>query len=33
MNISRTFIERPIATSVLFVAILFFGWLGFKFAK
>ncbi len=29
MNISRIFIERPIATSVLFVAILFFGWLGF----
>lgn len=29
MNISRIFIERPIATSVLFVAILFFGGLGF----
>jgi HAE1 family hydrophobic/amphiphilic exporter-1 len=29
MNISRIFIERPIATSVLFVAILFFGALGF----
>ena len=29
MNISRIFIERPIATSVLFVAIMFFGWLGF----
>ena len=29
MNISRIFIERPIATSVLFLAILFFGWLGF----
>ena len=30
MNISRTFIERPVATSVLFVSILFFGWLGFN---
>ena len=30
MNISRIFIERPIATSVLFVSILFFGWLGFN---
>src|SRR6188768_91151 len=29
MNVSRIFIERPVATSVLFVAILFFGWLGF----
>ena len=29
MNISRIFIERPIATSVLFVGILFFGALGF----
>ncbi len=29
MNISRIFIERPIATSVLFMGILFFGWLGF----
>ncbi|HTE13540.1 MAG TPA: efflux RND transporter permease subunit [Burkholderiales bacterium] len=29
MNISRIFIERPIATSVLFVGIIFFGWLGF----
>ena len=29
MNISRIFIERPVATSVLFVSILFFGWLGF----
>ena len=29
MNISRVFIERPIATSVLFVGIMFFGWLGF----
>jgi hydrophobic/amphiphilic exporter-1 (mainly G- bacteria), HAE1 family len=29
MNISRIFIERPIATSVLFVGIMFFGWLGF----
>jgi hydrophobic/amphiphilic exporter-1 (mainly G- bacteria), HAE1 family len=30
MNISRIFIERPVATSVLFVCILFFGWLGFN---
>ena len=30
MNISRVFIERPIATSVFFVAIMFFGWLGFN---
>ena len=30
MNISRTFIERPVATSVLFVCILFFGWLAFN---
>jgi hydrophobic/amphiphilic exporter-1 (mainly G- bacteria), HAE1 family len=29
MNISRIFIERPVATSVLFVSIMFFGWLGF----
>ncbi len=29
MNVSRIFIERPIATSVLFVGIMFFGWLGF----
>jgi HAE1 family hydrophobic/amphiphilic exporter-1 len=29
MNISRIFIERPVATTVLFVSILFFGWLGF----
>ena len=29
MNMSRIFIERPVATSVLFVAIMFFGWLGF----
>src|SRR5215510_7698786 len=29
MNVSRTFIERPVATTVLFVSILFFGWLGF----
>ena len=29
MNISRIFIERPVASSVLFVSILFFGWLGF----
>jgi hydrophobic/amphiphilic exporter-1 (mainly G- bacteria), HAE1 family len=30
MNLSRIFIERPVATSVLFVSILFFGWLGFN---
>ncbi len=30
MNMSRIFIERPIATSVFFVAIMFFGWLGFN---
>ena len=30
MNISRVFIERPVASSVLFVAIIFFGWLGFQ---
>ena len=30
MNISRIFIERPIATSVLFISIMFFGWLGFN---
>ena len=30
MNISRIFIERPVASSVLFVSILFFGWLGFR---
>ncbi|MBI4190247.1 MAG: efflux RND transporter permease subunit, partial [Betaproteobacteria bacterium] len=30
MNISRIFIERPVATSVLFVSIMFFGWLGFN---
>ncbi len=30
MNISRIFIERPVASSVLFVSILFFGWLSFK---
>lgn len=30
MNISRVFIERPVATSVLFVSIMFFGWLGFS---
>ena len=29
MNVSRIFIERPVATSVLFASILFFGWLGF----
>jgi hydrophobic/amphiphilic exporter-1 (mainly G- bacteria), HAE1 family len=30
MNMSRIFIERPVASSVLFVSILFFGWLGFN---
>ena len=30
MNISRIFIERPVASSVLFASILFFGWMGFK---
>jgi len=30
MNVSRIFIERPVATSVLFVSIMFFGWLGFN---
>ncbi len=30
MNISRIFIERPVATSVLFASVLFFGWLGFR---
>jgi HAE1 family hydrophobic/amphiphilic exporter-1 len=30
MNISRVFIERPVASSVLFVAVLFFGWMGFQ---
>ena len=30
LNISRIFIERPVASSVLFVSILFFGWLGFR---
>ncbi len=30
MNVSRIFIERPVASSVLFVSILFFGWLGFR---
>jgi HAE1 family hydrophobic/amphiphilic exporter-1 len=29
MNVSKVFIERPVATSVLFVSILFFGWLAF----
>ncbi len=29
MNISKIFIERPVASTVLFVSILFFGWLGF----
>ena len=30
MNISRIFIQRPVASSVLFFAILFFGWMGFQ---
>ena len=30
MNVSRVFIERPVATSVLFVCILFFGWIAFN---
>ena len=30
MNVSRIFIERPVASSVLFASILFFGWLGFN---
>ena len=30
MNVSRIFIERPVASSVLFASILFFGWLGFQ---
>ena len=30
MNISRVFIERPVASSVLFASVLFFGWLGFQ---
>lgn len=30
MNISRIFIERPVASSVIFVSIMFFGWLGFR---
>ena len=30
MNVSRIFIERPVASSVLFASILFFGWLGFR---
>ena len=30
MNVSRIFIERPVATSVLFVCILFFGWMAFN---
>ena len=29
MNISKVFIERPVASTVLFVSILFFGALGF----
>jgi HAE1 family hydrophobic/amphiphilic exporter-1 len=29
MNVSRIFIERPVATSVLFLSILFFGWMSF----
>jgi len=30
VNVSRIFIERPVASSVLFASILFFGWLGFQ---
>ncbi len=30
MNVSKIFIERPVATSVLFISILFFGWLAFN---
>ena len=30
MNVSRVFIERPVATSVLFVCIVFFGWIAFN---
>ncbi len=30
MNVSHVFIQRPVASSVLFVSILFFGWLGFR---
>src|ERR1043166_440642 len=30
MNISRIFLERPVASSVIFASILFFGWLGFR---
>jgi HAE1 family hydrophobic/amphiphilic exporter-1 len=30
MNLSRIFIERPVATSVLVVAIAFFGWIAFR---
>ena len=30
MNVSKIFIERPVATSVLFISILFFGWLSFN---
>jgi hydrophobic/amphiphilic exporter-1 (mainly G- bacteria), HAE1 family len=30
MNISRIFIERPVATSVLVTAIAFFGWVAFQ---
>ena len=29
MNMSRIFIERPVASTVLFASIMFFGWLGF----
>ena len=32
MNLSRIFIERPVATTVLVAAIVFFGWLGFPHA-
>src|SRR5262245_42382120 len=30
MNVSRIFIERPVATSVLFVCIIFSGWMAFN---
>jgi HAE1 family hydrophobic/amphiphilic exporter-1 len=30
MNVSHVFIGRPVASTVLFVSILFFGWLGFR---
>jgi HAE1 family hydrophobic/amphiphilic exporter-1 len=30
VSLSRVFIERPVATTVLMVALVFFGWLGFR---